>query len=63
MKSIFKKICIDRLDHEMNLTRLIRFVCDLQPNRVKSFVNRFHLILHACVQTCDVMFLPKFFGI
>ena len=29
---------------------------DLQPIRAKSFVNRFNLILHACVQTFNVMF-------
>ena len=31
--------------------------CDLQPIRAKNFVNRFRLILHACVQIFDVMFL------
>ena len=29
---------------------------DLQPIYVKSFVNRLHLVLHACVQTFDVTF-------
>ena len=32
---------------------------DLQPIRAKSFVTRLHLILHACVQTFNVMFLTK----
>ena len=29
---------------------------DLQPIRAKSFTNRFYLVLHACVQTFDVIF-------
>ena len=29
---------------------------DLQPIYAKSFVNRFHLVLHVCVETFDVMF-------
>ena len=35
--------------------------CDLQPIRAKNFVNRLHLVFYACVQTCDVMVLAKFF--
>ena len=30
---------------------------DLQSIRAKSFISRFYLVLHACVQTFDVMFL------
>ena len=30
---------------------------DLQSIRAKSFINRSYLILHACAQTFDVMFL------
>ena len=29
---------------------------DLQPFHVKSFVNRLHLVLHACVEIFDVTF-------
>ena len=35
--------------------------CDLQPIRAKNFLNRLHLVFYACVQTCDVMVLAKFF--
>ena len=30
---------------------------DLQPIRIKSFVNKFYLILYACVQTFGMTFL------
>ena len=37
---------------------------DLQPIRAKKFVNKFYLILHACVQTFDVTFFGvKFWDI
>ena len=29
---------------------------DLQPIHAKIFINRVHLVLHACVKTFDVMF-------
>ena len=29
---------------------------DLQSIHAKSFINRLHLILHACVKTFDVIF-------
>jgi len=29
---------------------------DLQPIHAKSFVNRLYLVLHACVETFDVIF-------
>ena len=29
---------------------------DLQPIHAKKFINRLHLVLHACVQTFDVTF-------
>ena len=29
---------------------------DLQPIRAKNFINRLHLVLHACVQIFDVIF-------
>ena len=36
---------------------------DLQPIRVKNFINRPHLVLHACVKICDVIFFTNFFDI
>ena len=32
---------------------------NLQPIHTKSFVNRLHLVLHACVETFDVMFFLR----
>ena len=29
---------------------------DLQPIHAKKFINRVHLVLHACVKTFDVTF-------
>ena len=29
---------------------------DLQPIYAKSFINRLHLVLHACIETFDVTF-------
>jgi len=31
--------------------------CDLQSIRTKIFINRLYLVLYACVQVFDVMFL------
>ena len=33
---------------------------DLQPIHAKSFVNRLHLVLYACVETFNVMFFFTF---
>jgi len=33
---------------------------DLQPIYTKSFVNRLHLVLHACVETFDVTFFSVY---
>ena len=35
---------------------------DLQLIYEKSFINRLHLVLHACVETFDVMFFFAFTG-
>ena len=34
---------------------------DLQLIRAKSFANKFYLVLYACVQAFDAMFLGKLF--
>ena len=39
------------------LSRLIRFVSRFTIYSCKKFWNRLHLILHACDQICDVIFL------
>ena len=36
---------------------------DLQSIYAKSFVNRLHLVLHACVKIFDVMFFFAFTGL
>ena len=41
----------------MDLGGLLDSSRDLQPIRAKSFVNRFYLILNACIQTFDVIIL------
>ena len=33
---------------------------DLQPIYAKSFINRLHLVLHACVKIFDVIFFFAF---
>ena len=35
---------------------------DLQPIHTKSFVNRLHLVHHACVETFDVTFFFCVYG-
>ena len=32
---------------------------DLQPIHAKNFVNRLHLVFHACVETFDVTFFLR----
>ena len=41
-------------NHE--LSRPLDLSRDLQPIHAKSFVNRLHLVLHACIKIFDVMF-------
>ena len=72
MHKVLNKICLQNflhrwvVNHEMNLMSLINpgsldSSRDLQLIRAKSFTNRFYLVLHACVQTFDVMFLSVLF--
>jgi len=42
--------------------RLLEKQLRLRLFYAKSFVNRFHLVLHACVETFDVMFCFAFTG-
>ena len=35
---------------------------DLQPIHAKNFINKFHLVLHACVKIFDVTFFTEFTG-
>ena len=36
---------------------------DLQPIHAKSFVNRLHLVFHACVETFDMTFFLCLWGL
>ena len=36
---------------------------DLQPIHAKGFINRLHLVLHACVEIFDVTFFLRLRGL